>query len=833
MTLAKQLLLVLTISLLLSYQTGCNFITHRTLSNGAVLDSTNDDPEPNYNISLDYDYQDFASYIFMGNRIENFTAYFNTFFKANEDFEEALAEFKTSLISFYNRRLDSLGVTPVVTGGMKDKMDKAIERASKIIQFHKNSKFIDNAVLLIGKAYYYEGDYFNAERKFNEFLSKLSSSDLADEAILFLGQTKVKLGKNEEAVTIFKNLVNNSDDNEIRSLAAGELGIAEYNRGSYSEAVNYFKAAIDFSKTKDRKAESQFILAKVLSTYKPELAANEYKKVMDYSSDFDMTFFARLNSAKGLNYNKDYSNATELLTDIRKKYRDVPEYTQLVDLEIANNLYGQKKLKEAKDKFFEVIIKYPNTVASSDAYYYLAKHEEDVNKNYVNALVNYKKAIEENPSSDFQRESAGKVTTFEKYFTLVGDIKDTIGAEIPTANAELEEFRRRYNDEKGIEQTLENGIEGPRVPKDNDGDQTGEGKGRPGGNKVFLKVHRDSTEDVKEPPPLLEQPMSSPRNNKGKNNTKDNSENPEGSDTSDSNGNDSLSSFQNDSLKAINDSLEARVKEDKVFNAYYELAELFLYNLESNDSAEYYLKLLLTKYPESEKQAKVLYTLGTFYKNTNRKSEADETLGKIISNYPNTIYANESKKIMGIKVSDSDILQDPVDEIFKQAMMLINESKYAFSIAKLQEVEQNHPDDTLVAKALYGIGWIYENKLAGSDSSSINYKDSSIVYYKRLREKFPQTEYALKITPVLDYLASLEVGDTTSAPSPTDTTGISPKDTTSIEAGTDSGIEKEKKEQNPEEVIVDPNNSGEENKLSQDEIDRLLKESETENPSDK
>ncbi|MEO6695071.1 MAG: tetratricopeptide repeat protein [Ignavibacteria bacterium] len=781
----------------------------------------NTDPEPNYNISLDHDYQDFASYIFMGNRIENFTAYFNTYYKADEDFNEALDEYRTSLISFYNRRLDSLGITPVVSGAMKEKIDKAIERASKIIQFHKNSKYIDKAVLLIGKSYYFEGDYFNSERKFNEFLSKLSSSELADEAILFLGQTKVKLGKNEEGSVIFKNLVQKSSDNEIRSQAASALGIAEYNRGNYSEAVKYFKSAIDFSKNKERKAEGQFILAKILSDYKPELSSNEYKKVLDFTSDFDLTYYARLNNAKGLIFNKDFVNADEVLTDIRKKYRDVPEYTQLVDLELANNLYGQKKLIEAKEKYFEVIVKYPNTVASSDAYYFLAKHEEDINGNYINALINYKKAVEESTNSDFYRESSRKVSTFERYFTLVGNIRDTTSAEIPTTNAELEKYRIRYNEDKGIEQQKIENNTGPRVPKEGDGNQTGDGKGRPGGFKNYNTSPEDTLEnteegtqeDMKELPLPTNDPPEIDRKKGIRNKNR-------GKDTTQKKTNDTLGAEMSDSLRAQNDSLTMKTKEDKVFNAYYELAELFIYNLESNDSAEHYLKILLTKFPESERQAKVLYTLGNFYKNTDRKSQADETFNKIISTYPNTVYAYESKKVMGIKVNDSDIVHNPVDEIFKQSMSLFNDDKFVYAIAKLQEVESQYPEDTMVAKALYGIGWIYENKFSALDSSSLNYRDSSIAYYKKLRTKFPATEYARKVSPMLDYMASLEVTEPTSK----DTTNTNSTDTLKIDP--EINVPDVKQEETPKEVIADPQKSIDENRLSQEEIDRLLKESE-------
>ena len=148
---------------------GCNYTTHRTYS-GSGTDE--EDPEPNYDISLDDDYQDFVSYIYMGNRIENFSTFFNAYYTAQDEFEQAMEEFRTTTIAAYNRRLDSLNINTSLSSGGKEKLNNVIKRASKIIQFKKNSRYLDDAVLLIGKAYFFLNDYLQAERKFNEFLIK-------------------------------------------------------------------------------------------------------------------------------------------------------------------------------------------------------------------------------------------------------------------------------------------------------------------------------------------------------------------------------------------------------------------------------------------------------------------------------------------------------------------------------------------------------------------------------------------------------------------------------------------------------------------------------------
>ena len=831
----KLTLLFIFLMIFIVNNNGCNFITHRTVSSDSPYDSNKSDQDPNYNVSLDYKYQDFVSYFYLGNRVENFTAYFNTFFRSQEDYNEGYDEYRSTIISFYNRRLDSLGVIPPISASVKEKFDKAIERSSKIIQYHKNSKYIDDAVLIIGKCYFFEGEYFKAERTFNEFLSKFSSSDLADEAILYLGQTKSRLGKKEEAETIFKNLLKNSEVGDIKSLAARNLGIIEYNKGKSEEAANYFSESIKYSEDDERKAESQFILAKILSGYKPQLAAQEYKKVLDYSSDYDLKFYTSLNYAKSLILNKEFNAAAEELDDLRNKYRDEPGFTPLVDLEIANNLYAENKIPEAFNKYYEVIVKYPNTPSSADAYYYIAKYEEQVKKDFMNAYVNYKKSVEENSSSDYYKYSLEKSTTLEKYFALQDDINDSAKVEIPTVNAGVENYRKKYNEEKGIEQPEETtGRESEKGGFQNNGDQngnpddgtqTGKGKGKPGGVKYGSFISFIKDDSLKE---QTSDPINSPtvEPNVSPSGPGDQTRSP----TSVKKGDDSMKTGEeqntvdtrvSDSIKAAQELSQMKAKEDKVFNAYYQLAELFMYGIVQNDSAEYYLKLLLTKFPESEKQTKILYTLGYFYKNTDRKTEADATFQKIIDTYPNTIYADEARKILGIQSKGNKIIQNPVDEIFTNAVNFFTLNKYAEAIAELKLVGEKYPSDTLVAKSLYSIGWLYENKLVN--------KDSSLLYYNKLKNQFPQSEYTLKVAPMLEYIASVEKKETPDSTqintAVSDTTGgevkVAPKDG---ENGEEVVIEK--KEENPEEVKIDTTNVTGETKLSQEEIDKLLKESE-------
>lgn len=666
---------------------GCNYTTQRTYERTPQVDE--EDPQPNYDISLDEDYQDYVSFMFMGNRNENFSTYFNTYFMASSDYEEAFNLYRTSIVASFNRRLDSLNITPPVSNEIKDKLNKVIERASKVIQLHKNSKYLDDAVLLIGKSYFYLGDYLQAERKFNEFLTNLSGSKLYDEAIYYLGVTKMKLGKTEEASTILKNIVKSAKDNEVRSEAAGELGINAFGKKNYKDAIDYFRESINYTKDNDNKALKQFILARIFSLYEPTKASKEFSKVLDYSSDFDLVFYARLNYSKALDIDKQFNKANEELENLSRKYREVPEYKQLAELELANNLYYQKKYKDAITAYFDVVIDYPSTVAASDAYYYLANHYETVDNNYLKALVNYKKATEENSASDYLSFSRKKAEVFTRYFALHQKIDTSFKLTIPSENKELEKRRTIKNEEKGITPKIDNNL----PPGRENGKGTGE---RSNG---FYDINFSDSLKVE---------------NKEK---------------------DSTLTFENDTTSI-------RIANDEKFNAYYELAELFLYDLKRVDSSEYYLKVILNKFPEPDKTSKTLYTLATIYANNNQPEKANELYRQIIQDHPNTVFANESRKNLGITAIELE--EETVKEIYKDAekRLMAGSSREAVNI--LNGLKDKYPESELLPKAFYTLGWIYENVYKN--------KDSVIYYYKTLKQKYPNSEYSQKITEKLALL---------------------------------------------------------------------------------
>jgi tetratricopeptide (TPR) repeat protein len=713
---------------------GCAHMSHRTYSKTEV--NYDEDPEPVYEITLNKDYQNFVEYMFAGNRSESFGTFFNKYYMAEVDYEEGMKELRAGFIANFNPSLDSLDKVPPVPNAAKDKFNYVIGRCSKIIQFNKNTRFLDDAVLLIGKSYFHMQEYLQAERKFNEFLSKLTTSELYDEAILYLGKTKNKLRKQSEGELILNDLLKKTNDRDIKSEISQELAINALSSRDIPKAVEFFRQSIEYASDREDKAGRQFILAKIYMLSDVSKAVDEYNAVIKNTSDFDLEFYAKLDKGIALIKLKRYAEAQELLKDLSKDYRDYPDLKQQADLELANTFYFLKKYDEALLRYYDLIIAYPGTKSSAGAYYYMGKYYEEEKKDYFNALINYKKAAQ-GPASELVSISSKKYTNLDRYFTLLADIADTLKVVIPDENPALEKYRLKKLEEEG--QPGENKFDPKLEPPK-------EGKGFGSGLKDTVK--KDTSEVIEE----LFDDDGNPIPRKKEIEKREIVKDTVNTDTS------GLNKYQNlINQQQIEDSINA-AKIDKMYNAYFGMAELFAFNMGIEDSAIVYLEYIAEGDTSAYRKPRAMYMLSTLYRNKNENEKADNLLKKIIAEFPKTELANEARNILGLELIE--IETDSAELIYKSAVADIYSEKYPDAVGKLKDIFTNYVQSKVAPKSLYTLGWLYENHFKN--------KDSAYYYYKFLKERYPFSQYSIAIEPKLAVLTEFF------NPPPKDSTNILP-----------------------------------------------------------
>ena len=397
-----------------------NYITYQR-------DEQIEDPEPNYSITLDPKFQQYTNFMFIGNRMENFGTYFNTFFNAVESYYDAYDDYVKKSLSHYSENLDSILIGPTLSMDAQDNFKKTIEKASKVIQYHKSSAFMDKAVLLIGKSYYFLGgeNYLKAERKFNEFISKLPMSPLLDEAYLYLAKTELRLHNTDPALEILNRLISTSKSELI--VAESHQSLAEYyiSKKDYESAIKEYKESIKLSSDNSYNAQLQFIIAAIVSRSNPVKGSDEYMKVLDYSTTYDLEFLTRYNSLKYAIIGNNLSDVPNILDKLEVKYKD--DLTLLPQVLYLRSLYFEQKkdYKKEKSECLNIIQTYPKTLASSNASYMLAKYYEYNLGDYLSAYRFYQYSIEENRGGNNYYDAFQKSMIFKHYFELRSVIAGT------------------------------------------------------------------------------------------------------------------------------------------------------------------------------------------------------------------------------------------------------------------------------------------------------------------------------------------------------------------------------------------------------------------------
>ncbi len=655
--------------------TSCSTFNYKTYEEQKDVE----DPEPNYAITLNADFQEYTSYMFIGNRTENFGTYFNTFFNARENFDEAYEDYETRVLSTYSERPDSIYATPNVSQEAKDKFNKSIEKASKVIQYHKSSAFMDQAVLLIGKCYFYLGDYLKAERKFSEFISKLSSSPLIDEALLFLAKTQMRLGDYEQALARLEGLIKNSKNKSI--IAGSYQAIGEYylSKKDYEASIKNYRSSIEYSADNDFKAQMQFLIASVTAKQNPAKGSQEFQAVLKYNTSFELEYLTRYNHAKYLILSSNFGGVRKLIDDLRIDYKEYPEY--LSDIEyLAAKYYEQKKVyKTAVKRYKDVIINYPKTVASSDASFSIADYYENIMGDYLNAYRYYRYSNDENIKGHNAQVTNKKIVIFRKYF----DLRSTIAGSVINTDYDSTFLRGLKQELKPGEEKIEEKIKGK-----------GEDGGKPGSYRQVLKIFSDSL----------------------KNET-----------------------VSEDSLKE---------QQKNVTRAKFELAELFIYDIDKPDSAEKYLDQAYNESDDYDFKSKVMYALADLYRNNGREEKYEEILRNIVKEYALSPVADECRKLLNLPAVTEYIITSE-DSIFSSAENKFVSKEYRDALGGFLEIASGSPASDYYAKSNYAAGWIYEN--------IFERPDSAYIYYTNLVSNAPSSELSAVVAEKLtEYENSLK-----------------------------------------------------------------------------
>lgn len=357
-----------------------------------------------------------AIYDFFSQRYENATAYFNTYYNAKRLYDEALADVEALRLS---SRITDMTETVELTPQTRQKFNQVIEKCSKLLQFHSKSKWVDDALFVIGTSYFYLGDDRKAQRKFVELLSTFPKSGYVLRANLWLGRSLFRMQDYGEATRVLEELVQSAHERKkMDILLEGTflLGRIFSDQSSYSESIRVYRRIVETSKDDRARAQGQLRIGNLYADQDSlHRAIEAYRAVLEFDPDEHVQFEAEFQRALTLNQIGRHEDALEVLQKLRDEIRSDDYYPQ-IDLELANTYTAMGLIDEAIDQYEFTDTTYARTEVSARGYFALGLLYEKKLLDFNRAMESYGKSRTEFPKADVTSFAQSKWRIFQNYF---------------------------------------------------------------------------------------------------------------------------------------------------------------------------------------------------------------------------------------------------------------------------------------------------------------------------------------------------------------------------------------------------------------------------------
>ncbi|MFA5816023.1 MAG: tetratricopeptide repeat protein [Bacteroidales bacterium] len=255
----------------------------------------------------------------------NLTSHYNIYFNAYDSYYQGIKKSESSFKDDYNNQL------PLFTYSSKEAariilsdMDKTVKKCSKVIgmhsikakpklkkgtrsdrekEFYRQNEFVkwvDDAFLLMGKAYFYKRDFFPAIETFEYILSQFPDGGLTDEASLWLAMTQLELKRYPESQQILNRLQGDPKFNsKLKPQLEAVYADWYLRQGDLATAIPLLEKSAEEYPGKSQRIRISYVLSQVYEKSKDSVNASKwYARVNEMNPAYEMAFNARINRAR-------------------------------------------------------------------------------------------------------------------------------------------------------------------------------------------------------------------------------------------------------------------------------------------------------------------------------------------------------------------------------------------------------------------------------------------------------------------------------------------------------------------------------------------------------
>ncbi|MFN8177948.1 MAG: tetratricopeptide repeat protein [bacterium] len=293
---------------------------------------------------------------------------------------------------------------------------EAFDRAARVVKYYPGSKWIDDALLLMGRASYEKGDYSTALRKFDEILSLFPNSPLVAEALLMKGRT---LLETKDYVGAVESLNKAADlgGGKWRAEVLHHLGLVREREGDVDGALGAFSEVVAKHGGSEWFAGSG-IEAGDLEAKRDSLgkAVLYYEKVRANGQTPEQRYLGGMRKGDTLLKLNELQRARQTFRDVAKRAVN-PERRGTALLAEAGAVAAAHDTAGAVVLYRAIVAAYPRENAAAEAQFSIAQLR-DASGDLAGAKDEYAKVKEQGSGHDAWQRATARIAQIQKVLDL-------------------------------------------------------------------------------------------------------------------------------------------------------------------------------------------------------------------------------------------------------------------------------------------------------------------------------------------------------------------------------------------------------------------------------
>lgn len=597
----------------------------------------------------------------------NFRAHYNTYYNAEKSFHSGQEKVLNQSLSIDPENPVRVHRQPPQVAA--EEFQNTIDKGAQIIRRFPNSKWVDNALFLMGKSYYYRKEYYLGLQKFEELYEVTEDPTLKQKSVIWKGRTLLELQQYSEAVSYLEEELTVSQGKwEPELKAKVRVLIAEHHAmlEDWQDAYKQLESSVRELSSRALKMRAYFLYAQVheeLGNY--NRAYLIFDRVTSVYTDYQYSYWAELRKGKIARKVGNIDQAYYIFSSMSKDDKNFERMDEII-FQIAKTEQVRGEIESSEKRYKRLLgstINQPSPEVQSKTYYQLGKIHSDHYNDYETAAAYFDSS---STVSNRNVEAEGPLASAYGNYASLKSREQRIDSLLALGSLNKEELdstlhtirRNRIN-------RLTAGDESDRNVLSNiSGESSDERGGANRGNNFGFLNYRNTQ--------LASAASSNFKSIWGNRPLVDNWRRAEaiqgntneqefaainGSEVSSGRVRYSDEDLNIDISEIPRTAEQKRESYQEKANIQYQIGNLFFLTLNMPDSAEtYFTRVIDSEYADEALSARTRYALHQVYKSNGQIAKANELVKQILAKHKGTIYAqriNEQTNLGTPSVSES------------------------------------------------------------------------------------------------------------------------------------------------------------------------------------